>query len=338
MAMKVLVTGGGGFLGTATCKELVAEGFEVCSFSRSAYPHLKAIGVRCIIGDITKKEDTRAACTGIDAIFHIAAKAGVWGSYASYFGPNVLGTRNIIQACLKNNIRYLVHTSSPSVTFSGFDQNGVNEDAPYASRFLTPYQETKAIAEQEVLSSHGNKLQTIVLRPHLIWGPGDNQLVPRIVKLAKSGKLRIVGNGTKRVDAVYIANAAQSQINALAALRRGQCGGESFFITNHEPWPMRDIIGGILKPHGLPSQPKKIPTRAAYSAGSLLEAYYKIRNIETEPRMTRFVAKQLSTAHWFDPKKSKDLLGYNPKISMQKGMQLLKEAVHGETYCHKLKH
>ena len=325
--MKVLVTGGGGFLGTETCRRLVARGYDVTSISRGHYPHLTEFGVKTLKGDLCDPTTAKAAIKGMDAVFHVAAKAGVWGDYQSYYQPNVVGTENVIQGCLSAGTEYLVFTSSPSITFDGRNQEGVDESTPYAASFMTPYQETKALAEQAALAAHSEKLKTISLRPHLIWGPGDTQLVPRIVAMAKQGKLRLIGDGSQKVDAVYIENAASAHLLALDALRAGRCGGEAFFITNHEPWTLRDIIGGILVAHDLPCSPKCVPEKLAFGAGALLETWHRLQKSSKEPRMTRFVAKQLSTSHWFNPKKSIEQLGYIPEISMAEGMKNLADDV-----------
>lgn len=322
--MKVLVTGGGGFLGGAIIDRLLARGYSVRSFARGDYPSLVAKGVQSIRGDLTNGEAITAAVAGCDAVIHTAAKAGVWGSYASYFEANVTGTRNVILACKAHAIPKLVYTSTPSVTFAGADEDGVDESMPYAETFLCHYAETKAQAERDVLAANGGTLSTVALRPHLIWGPGDHHLVPRVIERARAGKLKLVGSGRNRVDATYIDNAAAAHLCALDALApEAACAGRAYYISNAEPVPMGDLLNQILAAAGLPPVKRKVPPALAYAAGALLEKVYSALGKAEEPIMTRFVAKQLATAHWFNIEGARRDLGYSPEISMAEGMKRL---------------
>lgn len=322
--MKVLVTGGGGFLGGAIIDQLLARGYSVRSFARGDYPNLVAKGVQSIRGDLTNGEAITAAVAGCDAVIHTAAKAGVWGSYASYFEANVGGTRNVILACKAHAIPKLVYTSTPSVTFAGADEDGVDESMPYAETFLCHYAETKAQAERDVLAANGGTLSTVALRPHLIWGPGDHHLVPRVIERARAGKLKLVGDGRNRVDATYIDNAAAAHLCALDALApEAACAGQAYYISNGEPVPMGDLLNQILAAAGLPPVKRKVPPALAYAAGALLEKIYGALGKDEEPIMTRFVAKQLATAHWFNIEGARRDLGYTPEVSMAEGMKRL---------------
>lgn len=322
--MKVLVTGGGGFLGGAIIDQLLARGCTVRSFARGDYPELVAKGVQNIRGDLANGESITAAVAGCDAVIHTAAKAGVWGSYESYFEANVTGTRNVILACKAHAIPKLVYTSTPSVTFAGADEDGVDESMPYAETFLCHYAETKAQAERDVLAANGGTLSTVALRPHLIWGPGDHHLVPRVVERARAGRLKLVGDGRNRVDATYIDNAAAAHLCALDALTpEAACAGRAYYISNGEPVPMGDLLNQILGAAGLPPVMRHVPPAVAYLAGALLEKIYGALGKEEEPIMTRFVAKQLATAHWFDIGAARRDLGYHPEITMAEGMKRL---------------
>lgn len=322
--MKILVTGGGGFLGKSLVKELVRLGYNVKNFSRRDCSELRELGVEVVRGDISDKDAVNNACKGCDAVFHVAAKAGVWGSYKEYYNTNILGTMNVISACRKNNVSKLIFTSSPSVVFHGSDQQGVNENEEYPKKFLSNYPKTKAMAEKLVLEANSGRLATVALRPHLIWGPGDNHLVPRIITRAGSGKLRIVGDGENIVDTVYIDNAVDAHILALERLRIGsKISGKSYFITNGEPLSMATIINKILDAADLPHVKKNIPAGAAYIAGALMELAYAISGRRNEPLMTRFVAKELSTSHWFDISAARRDLGYEPRVSIDEGMNRL---------------
>ena len=326
--MKALVTGGGGFLGLAIVRRLKERGDEVRSFSRGTYPVLEDLGVESVQGDIANGAAVEAAARGCDIVFHVAAKAGVWGSADSYHQANVVGTDNVLQACVEHGIARLVYTSSPSVTFAGTDQVGVDESEPYPEYYLNEYGRTKAIAERRVLESNSADLATVALRPHLIWGPGDPHLVPRILERARSGRLRLLGDRPNEVDSVYVDNAADAHILAADRLSPGSAvAGNAYFITQDDPLPLAELMNRILAAGGLPPVTRRVPPGFAYFLGAALETAYGLLGIENEPPMTRFVARQLSTAHWFDISAARRDLGYAPAVSLDKGMERLAESL-----------
>lgn len=326
--MRILVTGGGGFLGSAICSMLVKRGDQVQSISRQAYPGLATMGISQFRGDLVDKGKIYSAAQGCDAIIHTAAKAGIWGDYSSYYQANVLGTQNIIEVCRELRITKLVYTSSPSVVFSGGDMEGVNESAPYPKRYLTAYPKTKAIAEQMVLNANDENLATVSLRPHLIWGPGDNHLVPRILARAKAGKLRKIGSRDVLVDSVYIDNAASAHILALDRLNfNSPCSGKAYFISNGEPWKLWDLVNEIILAGKGNVVNKTVSVSLAYFMGWLFEIIYTISRKHAEPPMTRFLAKELSTSHWFDISNARNDLGYVPMITIREGLDRLKTAL-----------
>ena len=248
--MKILVTGGGGFLGQALCRGLVERGHEVISLNRGYYPVLRELGVGQVQGDLADAHAVRHAADGVDAIFHNAAKAGAWGSYKSYHDANVVGTQNVLDACRLHGIARLVYTSTPSVTHRATHpvEGGTADSVPYGEGFKAPYATTKTIAEKAVLAANNASLATVALRPRLIWGPGDHQILPRLVSRARAGRLRIVGSGENHVDTTYIDNAAQAHLQALACLQPGAaCAGRAYFISNGEPWPLREVLNGLLR-------------------------------------------------------------------------------------------
>ncbi|WP_299008348.1 NAD-dependent epimerase/dehydratase family protein [uncultured Shewanella sp.] len=335
---RVFVTGAGGFLGRAICERLIAVGISVIGFARGCYPELEALGVTMIQGDIIDKVALKSAMQDCDLVFHVASKAGVWGSRESYFNANVLGAENVIAACRESTISTLVYTSTPSVTFSGADEVNIDETAPYASQFLNHYGESKAIAEQKMLAANGSALanhsvlSTVALRPHLIWGPKDPHLVPRVIERAQRRKLKLVGMQDKKVDTLYIANAAYAHILAAIALvspsfknqaADAQVAGKAYFISNDEPITMSDMLNRILRCKGLPEVTKRVPASLAYLVGGALEMLYGLLNKQNEPIMTRFVACQLSTHHYFDISAAKQDLGYEALISIDEGMKRL---------------
>lgn len=326
--MKALVTGGGGFLGGAIVDRLLARGDSVRSIARSTYPTLAAKGVECFQGDLADYEAVAKAIQGCDIVFHVAAKAGVSGAWLDYHRANVDGTSNVLFACAAHDVKRLVFTSSPSVTFDGRDQCGIDESEPYPRKFLSHYSHTKAIAEQMVLEANGEKLATVALRPHLVWGPGDNHLVPRLAARAKAGRLRIVGDGENLIDSTYIDNAAEAHLLAADRLALGSAlAGKAYFISNDEPMAAAALINRLLKAVGAPQVTRTINARAAYAIGAAMEAAWCVLPLSGagEAPMTRFVARQLSTAHWFNLAAAKLDLGYDPKVTIEEGLKRLGE-------------
>ncbi|RPD85341.1 2-alkyl-3-oxoalkanoate reductase [Luteimonas sp. 100069] len=327
--MKLLVTGGGGFLGQALCRGLVERGFDVTSFNRGHYPELDAIGVRQVRGDLADGAAVANAAQGMDAIFHNAAKAGAWGSYESYHRANVLGTQNVLDACRAHGIGRLVYTSTPSVTHRATHpvEGGTAETVPYGEHFKAPYATTKKIAEQAVLAANDATLATVALRPRLIWGPGDQQLLPRLVERAKAGRLRFVGNGDNRIDTTYIDNAAQAHFDAFAHLAPGAaCAGRAYFISNGEPTTVREIVNALLAAAGAPQVDRTVPFGVAYAIGAICEAVWPVLRLSGEPPMTRFLAEQLSTTHWYDMAPATRDFGYVPRVSLHDGLIRLKNS------------
>lgn len=321
---KILVTGGGGFLGKAIVTRLVERGDDVCSFSRKFYPELDTMGVRQIQGSLTDARTVENACDNMDVIFHVAAKAGVSGKWHNYYDTNVTGTENIIQACLKQGVDRLVYTSSPSVIFDGSDMEGVNESVPYPSKYHAPYPETKAMAEKKVITATSKALKTISLRPHLIWGPGDNHLLPGII--ARSKRLKQVGEGKNRVDTIYIDNAAEAHVLAGEKLKQTpDLSGNIYFISQDEPIRLWDMVNALLDTAGLPPVRGSVSAGTAETAGRIIEAIYSFFRIDKEPPMTRFMAKELATSHWFDISRAKQDLDYTPKVSTLQGLDKLRE-------------
>ncbi len=322
--MNALVTGGGGFLGSAIVRRLVARGDRVVSYSRHRHPELDALGVVQHQGDIADLGRLRRAARGSDVVFHAAAKAGISGSAQPYFRTNVIGTLNVLNACHRLGIRRVVYTSSPSVVFDGRDMEGVNESVPYPRRYEAAYPRTKAIAEGLVLRANGPTLATVALRPHLVWGPGDNHLVPRLIARARAGRLRRIGWTSKKIDSVYIDNAADAHILAADRLAPGSpVAGKAYFITNGEPMPLWDLVNGILRAAGLGPVKRVLPVRIAYAAASVLEGVCAVLPGQREPPLTRFVVRELTTAHWFDISAARRDLGYQPAVSIAEGLRRL---------------
>lgn len=299
--MHALVTGGGGFLGRYVVEQLVSRGDRVRVYSRRRYPELDALGVDSHVGDLKDVESVAAACRGMETVFHTAAIPGVWGPWKTFYETNTLGTEHVLAGCRKAGVANLIYTSSPSVVYDGRPHEGGDESLTYPARFPCHYPHSKALAEQAVLKANGaGGLATVALRPHLIWGPRDNHLLPRLIQRAKSRRLRRVGSGRNRISMSYVENAAAAHLQAADALGTGSaCAGKAYFINEPEPVLLWNWVDALLERAGLGPVTKSIPYPLARAAGALLELGSTLLRRREEPLMTRFVASQLATSHWY---------------------------------------
>ena len=322
--MNVLVTGGGGFLGSHLAHRLLEMGQRVSVLGRHQYPDLDDNIVQ-IRADLRDTKAISEACRNQDSVFHAGALPGIWGPKNDFYQINVEGTRNVIKGCLEQGVRKLVFTSSPSVVHDHADMEGVNESAPYPSHYLADYPQSKAQAEQDVTTANGRQgLLTVSLRPHLIWGPGDPHLVPRIITKAKRGQLVRVGEGTNLVDLIYIDNAVEGHIRAWQTLEPGSpAAGQCYFLSDGEPVVLWSWINRLLTSLSIPPVTKSISYGMARNLGWFLEGIYRVFGFSGEPRMTRFLASQLATSHYFDISRARRDLNYKPVVSPEEGMKRL---------------
>ena len=319
----VLVTGGGGFVGGALVRALIGRGEEVTVLGRRSYPHLERLGVRCVRGDLADADAVSRAAAGCALVFHVAAKAGIWGPKRAYVAANVVGTGNVIAACRRHGIKTLVQTSTPSVVFDRGDICG-RDDLPYARRFLCHYAATKARAEQLVLAANGPELATVALRPHLVWGPGDTNLIPRLLERAADSRLVRVGDGANLVDISYIDNVVRAHLLAADELRgAGRNAGRAYFISQGEPVNLWNWIGEFLQRAGAPPVRRAISFAAAYALGAFLELVHTAFRLHREPMMTRFLAEQLARSHYFSIAAATRDFAYRPRISTDEGLDRL---------------
>lgn len=342
--MYALVTGGGGFLGRYIVQALLARGDRVRSFARGDYPELSQQGVEVVRGDIRDNAALASACDGIECVFHTAAIAGIGMDRDVFESVNRTGTELLLVNAARAGVSRFVYTSSPSVTFGGADQRGVDETAPFDFAWMESnrayYSYTKAYAEQAVLAANSSAMRTCALRPHLIWGPGDTHLVPRLIARARTGQLRRVGDGMNLVDVTYVENAAEAHLQAADALGRGAGAGDpgtagwspaeagspdgkAYFISQGEPVNCWGWIDEVLGFAGLPPVEKSISRETASRLGALFELVYHSMRLEGDPPMTRFLCAQLSASHWFDISAAQRDFGYQPHVSTAEGMQRL---------------
>lgn len=331
--MKALVTGGGGFLGGAIVRRLMADGHQVRTLQRGTYPELDQLGVETIRGDIGDSKVVDRSVDGCDTVFHVAAKVQMWGPYADFHAVNVVGTDNVLAAMARHGVSRLIYTSTPSVVHRGESIEGADESLGYPDEFESPYPRSKAKAEASVLAANSPSLATVAIRPHLIWGPDDTNLVPQIIARAQAGRLRFVGDGLNLVDTVYVDNAVDAHILAAHALGPdAACAGRAYFISNGDPRPIKDIVNGIIGAAGLPPEQRTVPLSVAIAGGRAMEIAHRFLRLRGEPAMTPFIARNLATAHWYDISAARRDLGYEPRVSIDEGLSRLAEWFRGQVH------
>jgi nucleoside-diphosphate-sugar epimerase len=327
--MHALVTGAAGFLGLYIVEQLVARGERVRAMCRRPTPELAALPVEIVSTDLRDRAAVIEACRGVDTVFHVAGVAGIWGPWKHFHETNTVGTQSALEGCRAHEVKRLIYTSSPSVTFDGGDQCGIAESAPYPERWLCHYPHSKAIAEREVLAANGfGGLATCSLRPHLIWGPRDRHLIPRLIARARSGRLRRVGDGQNMIDMVYVENAAEAHLQAADALNLDSpVAGSAYFISQGEPINCWQWVDELLALVDLPPIKRSVPFKLAWNIGAALEGIYGALHLPGEPPMTRFLAAQLGKHHWFDITRARQHFNFRPRISTADGMQRLGECL-----------
>ncbi len=325
MTRTALVTGGGGFLGLYIVEQLLAEGWKVRVLCRGDYPQLRKLGVEIHQADIRNAEQVQAACLDMQAVFHVAAVPGIWGSWEMFHGINTQGTQNVIEACHRQGVRKLIYTSSPSVVFDGHDHINADESLPYPQTYPCHYPHTKALAEQAVLAANGIQgLATCALRPHLIWGPRDNQLIPRLIRRARSGRLVRVGDATNEISMAYVENVASAHLQAASKLEIGTPhAGRAYFINEPTPVSCWGWIDTLLQLAGLKPVRRSISAQTATRIGGVLESIYSALKLQSEPPMTRFLASQLSSSHSYRIDAARRDFGYEPLVTVEEGLRRL---------------
>ena len=328
--MRALVTGANGFLGSYLVRHLLELNYEVTAMTRRRDEGLANLDVEMAHGDVRDFDSVLSACTGQDIVFHTAGISGIWGPWKKYYTTNTVGTRNVVDACVQSSVRRLIYTSSPSVTFNGQHQTNIDESAPYPKRWLCHYPHSKALAEQNVLNANDEfDLLTCALRPHLIWGPGDRHLIPRLIDRARKKQLRRVGDGANLIDTIYVENAAEAHVQAAEALvDDSPLCGNAYFISQDDPVNCWEWINEILQMAGVPRVRQSISFRWAYRLGYALESIHELMNKDSEPRMTRFLAAQLAKNHYFDISRAKRDFGYSPRVGNAAGMLRMQESLH----------
>ncbi|UXZ57238.1 NAD-dependent epimerase/dehydratase family protein [Curtobacterium sp. Arg-1] len=321
--MKVLVTGASGFLGQATAAAVRDAGHGVRTFQRRPSG---VAGVQDVAGTMTDDTALARAVDGVEAVVHLAAKVSLAGDPADFARVNVDGTRSLLRAARAAGVARFVFVSSPSVAHTGSSLVGADAGPAEPSRARGDYARTKAAAELLALDADAPDFAVVAVRPHLVWGPGDTQLVGRIVERARAGRLPLLDSGAALIDTLYVDNAATAMVAALEHATDDGVHGNAYVVTNGEPRPVADLLAGICTASGVRPPQAHVPAAVARAAGSVVEAVWRVRPGEDEPPMTRFLAEQLSTAHWFDQRRTRRDLQWAPSVSIDEGLERLRVA------------
>ncbi|MCF6735723.1 NAD(P)-dependent oxidoreductase [Blastococcus sp. KM273129] len=315
--MRVLVTGASGLLGRVTAQRLLARGDEVTVLQR------RRAGLPCaeVLGDVADPAAVARATAGQDAVVHLAAKVDVTGRWEEYARANIEGTRNVLAACTAGGVERLVHVSSPSVAHAGDPLSGAAAGVADPARARGSYSRSKAVAELEALAADSAGLAVLVVRPHLVWGPGDEQLVARIVARARARRLPVIGTGAALIDTTYIDNAAAALVAAVDAC--GPVHGEALVVSNGEPRTVDEILRRLCAAAGAPGPRGRVPTHAAWLAGAAVDGVWAASGRRSTPPLTRFLTEQLTTAHWFDQRRTRTALGWRPEVGLDEGFARL---------------
>jgi 2-alkyl-3-oxoalkanoate reductase len=316
--VKVLVTGASGMLGGAVASLLARRGYSVRTLQRRPSG---VQGAMDVTGQITDRNTVEGAVAGVDAVVHLAAKVSFAGDPADFHRVNVGGTANLLEAARAAGVQRFVHISSPSVAHAGRSLVGVEAEPADPEHARGPYARTKAEAELIALAANDDRLSVTAIRPHIVWGPGDTQLVERVLGRARAGRLPLLAGGTALVDTTYVDNAASAIAAALD--RIDFVRGLPLVVTNGEPRPIGELLARMCSSGGVPGPQRSIPGWVGRTAGSAVEKFWRGANADGEPPMTRFLAEQLSTAHWFDQRRTRALLDWSPEVSLDEGFTRL---------------
>lgn len=315
--MKVLVTGGRSLLGAGVARALLDRGDDVTVLQRSP----SGLPCREVLADVADAADVAVAVAGHDAVVHLAAKVDIVGPWREFVAVNVDGTRNVLAAAAASSVRRVVHVSTPSVAHTGAALVGVGAGPADPQSARGSYARSKATAELLALAADGPDLAVVAVRPHLVWGPGDTQLVGRIVQRARRGRLPLVGSGAALIDTTYLDNAVDALVRALD--RAPQAHGRALVVSNGEPRTFVELVTGICAAAGVDGPGRTVPVGVAWVAGAVVEGAWSALRLRGDPPMTRFLATQLATAHWFDQRETRAALDWRPTVSIDEGMRRL---------------
>ena len=313
--MKVLVTGASGLLGSSVVRALIDRGDDVTTLQRRPSGVENA---RDVLGSVTDPDSVARAMAGQTAVIHLAAKVSMAGDSSDFERVNIDGTRSVLEAARSAGVTRFVHISSPSVANSGTSLVGAPAEAADPASARGEYARTKGEGELLALAADSDDFPVLVLRPHLVWGPGDTQLTARIIERSRQGRMPILGSGAALVDTLYVSNAVDAMIAALDAVTRVH--GEALVVTNGQPRPIGEFVERLALAGGARQPRLRLPVGLALAAGSAVDTVWNMREHDDEPPLTRFLAEQMSTAHWFDQRRTREVLEWEPAVSFDEGM------------------
>jgi len=321
--VRVLVTGARGMLGGAIVTRLLARGHEVRTLQRRSSGLAQPGRVVETLGDLADPSAVALAMRGCDAIIHSAARVGLVGSWAEFAAVNVLGTRSVLGQARRQGIGRLIYVSSPSVAHAGQPLIGAGAAPADPEQARGDYARSKAMAEQLVLSENSPALRTTAVRPHLVWGPGDTQLIGPILARARAGRLVLIDGGHALIDTTYVDNAAAAIVAAVHAIDEPGVAGAAWVVSNGEPRTVAEILTRIALAAGLATPTGLLSRRRAHAAGRAAERWWSLTGRRDNPPLTTFVVEQLTTAHWFDQRQTREALDWTPEVSLAEGFERL---------------
>ena len=316
----ILVTGATGFLGGHLVRALLARGDSVRALGRSPTRGLElaALGADFRPVDLRDRAAVRRACEGVGAVIHSGALSSAWGRRRDFYDTNVVGTEHVIAGCEDHGVRRLVHVSSPSVMSRHEVQLELDEAAPLPETFVSIYSETKALAEARVNEAHARGLDTVILRPKAIYGPGDTAIFPRIVDRLARGRLPIFGEGPTFTDITHVSDVVQA---CLLALARDEAVGGTYLITGGESVDLWEVIRVIAERLGHRPPRRRLPTKVAMGLGATLEALWRVLRLKGEPPLTRYTVSVLAFSQTYETSAARRDLGYEPKVHWREGIE-----------------
>ncbi len=261
----------------------------------------------------------------MDAVVHLAAKVTFSGKWEAFEAINIEGTRRLVDSASRSGVSRFVHVSTPSVAHAGRSLIGEPAGPADPEHVRGHYARSKAFGEKIALAANGPGMRVVALRPHLVWGPGDMQLTQRIIDRARAGRLVLVGSGLALIDTTYIDNAATAIVAGIDNAERA--AGHALVISNGQPRTVSEIIKRMLHAGGLPTRLRHVPSPVAIAAGAAIETVWDLLDKSDEPPMTRFLAEQLATAHWFDQRQTRELLNWKPEVGLDEGFRQLADSL-----------
>jgi nucleoside-diphosphate-sugar epimerase len=317
---SALLSGATGFFGGHLAAALVARGYRVRALARPAsdVSRLVALGVEIVHGDLADLDSLCRAAEGQRLVFHTAGKVSDWGARRDFFRANEGGTANVIAACQRAGVERLLHVSSLTVLGLPRDGRTVDERSPYGPHVRDAYSASKIAGEKLARAAHGVKGLTVtVVRPGVIWGPGDTTIIPRFAALLRRGVFVLTDGGQNLIGMSHVANLAAG---AMLAAEIPAAAGQVYHLTDGEELTARDAVTALAAAIGTPPPRLSLPFWAVLGAAGVLEVAAKVAGSRQPPAMTRYGVRLVSCHCRYDLAKARRELGYAPRIGFRQGI------------------